>query len=500
MLLAICSALIASCAEEQENATLMQGKVTFKVADFVSGTDTRIAVDVTNSGAQFMWTAGDTLGVFPDEGFQTAFPISDGSGTSAAEFDGGKWALRSNAEYAAYYPFMHPMDAIDKANIAVAYTGQCQTGNNSTAHLGSYDFLAAPFTSVSSTGNTTFNLAHMGALVRFRLYVPAADTFSRLTLTSDGAPFVTSGTIDLLATNPTLTPTATNDKMTLYLSGVSSEEADDLITLYVMIAPADQSNAQISVRLSGTTSDYIGSVTGKKMQAGTIYGYSLELEETELLPDDPAVENPIDNPVVEDPYNGHAYVDLGFPSKTLWATCNVGAEKPEDYGYYYAWGETEPKDSYLWSTYKHCEGTSSTLTKYCNSKSYGKIDNKKVLDADDDAAVANWGGEWRMPTSAEWQELYDNTTVTWMALNGVYGCKFTSLNGNSIFLPASGYRESTSLGRAGSYGFYWSSSLDESSPIYASYLQFITNSVYSPYNGYQRHNGFSVRPVCPVSE
>jgi hypothetical protein len=150
-------------------------------------------------------------------------------------------------------------------------------------------------------------------------------------------------------------------------------------------------------------------------------GYSVEDDEvryTELTPE-------------------HEYVDLGLSVK--WATCNVGATKPEEYGDYFAWGETTPKDAYDWSTYKWCNGGPSTQTKYCTNSSYGTVDNKTTLDLSDDAACANWGGSWRMPTRAEQDELRNNCTWTWTTQNGVNGYKVTGTNGNSIFLPAAGY-------------------------------------------------------------
>ena len=103
--------------------------------------------------------------------------------------------------------------------------------------------------------------------------------------------------------------------------------------------------------------------------------------------------------------NGHEYVDLGLPSRIKWATCNVGATTPEEYGDYFAWGETEPKDNYDWSTYKWCNESNATMTKYCTDSSYGTVDNKTVLELEDDAAYVNWGGNWRMPTKAELDEL-----------------------------------------------------------------------------------------------
>lgn len=192
-----------------------------------------------------------------------------------------------------------------------------------------------------------------------------------------------------------------------------------------------------------------------------------------------------------DPYNGHEYVDLGLSVK--WATCNVGASKPEEYGDYFAWGETEPKDYYDWSTYKWCNGTEETLTKYNNSSSYGSVDNKTVLEATDDAATANWGGSWRIPTDAELTELRENCTWTWTTQNGVNGYKVTGTNGNSIFLPAAGFRN-FSLLAAGSEGGCWSSSRDTDYPNFACGLCFVSSGDVDWYCG--RYYGLSVRPVC----
>ena len=191
--------------------------------------------------------------------------------------------------------------------------------------------------------------------------------------------------------------------------------------------------------------------------------------------------------------NGYMYVDLGLSVK--WATCNVGANSPEGYGDYFAWGETSTKSTYNWSTYKWCNGSSSTLTKYNTRSSYGTVDNKTQLELSDDAVRANWGGSWRMPTDAELTELREQCTWTWTNQNGVNGYKVTSKsNGNSIFFPAAGYRDDSLLYDAGSNGYYWSSSLFTVSPYGAWYVDFGSGYVYSDY---YRYYGRSVRPVCP---
>ena len=202
----------------------------------------------------------------------------------------------------------------------------------------------------------------------------------------------------------------------------------------------------------------------------------------------------------------HEYVDLGLPSGTKWATCNVGSTTTEGYGDYFAWGETTTKETYNWSTYRYCNGSDTTLTKYCYDSSYGNngfTDNLTTLDVSDDAATVNWGAGWRMPTYNELDELQSNCTVTWTTQNGVNGRLFTGPNGNSIFLPAAGGRGSELYG-AGSYGYYWSSSLYRSNhgiPSSAWLLYFNSDNSYigSYYgDGYydRRYSGRSVRPVC----
>lgn len=191
-------------------------------------------------------------------------------------------------------------------------------------------------------------------------------------------------------------------------------------------------------------------------------------------------------------------MDLGLSVK--WATCNVGASSPSDYGRYYAWGETSTKNDYTWSTLKYCTDTSGDdFSKYVPSgrseywSGDGAPDNRTKLVLSDDAARANWGGTWRMPTDSEWTELRTKSKWTWTSQGGKNGYRVTGPNGNSIFLPAAGYRHGTSLNNAGSLGRYWSSSLNTGSPYYAWYVFF--DSVAVLRSDYGRYDGFSVRSV-----
>lgn len=217
--------------------------------------------------------------------------------------------------------------------------------------------------------------------------------------------------------------------------------------------------------------------------------------------------------VFKDPYNGHEYVDLGLPSGTLWATCNVGASSPEEYGDYFAWGETEPyyieghsqdypcdywkegKDGYKWSSYKYCNGSwaTFTLTKYCVNANEGIVDNKTTLDLEDDAAYVNWGSNWRMPTDAELTELRVKCRWIPTSINGIAGHKVTGPNGKSIFLPNAGFRAYGNLESTEYEGWYWSNSLYDDSD----FISFLTvGNGGTARSGGPRFEGHSVRPVC----
>lgn len=197
-------------------------------------------------------------------------------------------------------------------------------------------------------------------------------------------------------------------------------------------------------------------------------------------------------------------VDLGLPSGTLWATHNVGAEKPEDYGLYFAWGETtgytydNTDRTFDWTSYVFCDGTSSTMTKYCTHSSSGTLDNKTELEAVDDAATVAWGSDWQTPSYDQIMELYNssNTTSEWTTLNGVNVRKITSKsNGNSIYLPFASYWNGATIDPIGYSGSYWSRSLNTNVDISAFTLD--VNTLPSGIGWGQSHRcwALSVRPV-----
>ena len=197
--------------------------------------------------------------------------------------------------------------------------------------------------------------------------------------------------------------------------------------------------------------------------------------------------------------NGHDFVDLGLPSGTLWATCNVGAETPEDYGDYFAWGETTSKEIYDWKSYKYGNFINERyeLNKYCTDSCWGFdgfVDDLTVMEPTDDAALANWGADWRIPTIEEWDEMFQNTTSVWTVQNGVNGWRFTAENGNSLFLSAAGYWWESEFNGA-DLGVYWSVTLNKEFPYRAWGFHFNSSQCHLCGSS-DRNRGQTVRAVC----
>lgn len=267
-------------------------------------------------------------------------------------------------------------------------------------------------------------------------------------------------------------------------------------TLQATVSPSNatyRSVSWISSDKSVASVDYTGKVTALSAGTVTITVYTADSSCSATC--EVTVKNP---PSLSKP-NSVKAVDLGLPSGLKWASCNVGATNPEEYGAYFAWGETKPKSDYQWSTYKWCNGDRYKLTKYCTKSQYwdspSPMDEKTVLDSDDDAASANWGDNWRMPTKAEWTELKKNCTWTRTEQNGVKGGLATGPNGNSFFLPASGEWLTVNLLGVGSTCEYWSSSLaTDDEPCKAWVITFYDYDIISMEYDI-RCVGYPVRPV-----
>lgn len=198
---------------------------------------------------------------------------------------------------------------------------------------------------------------------------------------------------------------------------------------------------------------------------------------------------------------GHEYVDLGLPSGTLWAICNVGANSPEEKGGFFAWGETTTKDVYEWITYKYCEGTGTSMTKYCTNNEQGTVDNLTELELIDDAAYVNWGEDWCMPSQQQFNELINEkyTSRIWTTQNGVKGYRITSkvsgYTDKSIFLPVTGHRTNNNTTYANARGYYWSRTLYTDFQEPCGTRLYFTSEAIDPNSYSNRRFGQGVRPV-----
>ena len=496
MYAAACVAALVACSKEQEPVQVneqLNGKETVLATakDFVIDEATKTVITQSGSDAPaFAWKEGDVIGIIPmnNETVQSNYKVSEiGADPKTAMFDGGVWALKEGKEYAAYYPFNEQI-ARSGDNLEFSFLGQTQSANNNLAHLGAYDYMYASSV-ISTSGVATFQFNHLVSLVRLQLTVPATDTYKSVRLESESALLASKASLKL--SDGTMTGENFLKFLDLNLSDINVSEGS-VLTVWVALLPTTNIKGKtLAVKLRGATVYATGSVSiADEFKAGSAYSYSCAPEIAE----------------------GPEYVDLGLSVK--WAAWNLGATKPEEYGGYYQWAGTEDVTSTsIYLSYSNCPyhtGSSSSAgwTKYVPSdkSSYwsgtGNPDDKTVLDPDDDVAYVTLGGDWRMPTDAEWTELRNTSNCSWTWTNdyegtGIAGYIVTSKKSGytdkSIFLPAAGYRYGGGLDSAGSRGYYWSSSLSTDSPSGACGLYFSSGYVSS--SGYNRYDGHSVRPV-----
>ena len=230
------------------------------------GLSTRTSYSYGDTGYEAVWTEGDILGIYPLGGDQVSFPISDGAGSKTAVFDGGAWALRGTYKYAAYYPFSTDNYTIKETSIPVSYIGQEQKGNNTTAHLSAYDFMAAAATKPSSNGSVTLPFKHLGAFLSMSLTLPKAGTYTSLTLTSGQGEFITGGTVDLSAAEPSITAVSKSKSVTLGLNSITLDSGDPVLKVNMMIAPADLTGSTIAIKVTDSEgASYTNSKKGMDM-------------------------------------------------------------------------------------------------------------------------------------------------------------------------------------------------------------------------------------------
>lgn len=268
--------------------------------------------------------------------------------------------------------------------------------------------------------------------------------------------------------------------------------------LKATVLPVDADNRSVhwgSSNPAVATVDVDGKVTGKSKGTTTITCRSLDGSDVSAV-----CEVTVGGAPTHSVTSGREWVDLGLPSQTKWATHNIGANSVEEYGYYFAWGETTTKDEYNWHNYYFSnDGSSTLMTKYVTNATYGTIDNLNLLERADDAASVLWGASWQMPTADQWRELYDdeNTTYEWTSVNGCAGIMFTSIrNGESIFFPAAGYHQDEKAAGFGTSCHYWTRTLNKSNNSKATRFTKNSNSMAPQMNSeYGRNYGFPIRAV-----
>ena len=462
----VASAMFTGCSSDEEaisQSAPQTGKFTLTVrAEKQGGTRALAVTDVDGDGIddiQATWTAGDEVRVYDATTGEAL------TGVLTAQGSGASTLLTGTVEGTVSVG-----DALRLTFLSDDYSSQDGTLQYIAQHC---DYAEATVTvgavgngEVTPTGNAEFVNAQ--AIVCFTLKDVTGAPLSASALTVN----YSTGSVTL-ADIPASTYTANGG------TGV----------LFVALPPVSQQTINLTATVGDDTYTYTTS-SAVTLTAGQYQPISVTMTK-------------------ESAADTHAYVDLGLPSGTLWATCNVGADRPEDYGDYFAWGETtgytqDTSDghSFNWNTYKYAVDKVNTLTKYCNYGYYGNngfTDNLTELVPEDDAATANWGNGWCMPTIEQFKELINGsyTTTEWTTVNGVYGRKITSTvsvhAGNFIFLPAAGSRDLSSLNDAGSLGRYWSRTLDTGYTLLACYLGLGSSGIST--GNYIRYSGQSVRPV-----
>lgn len=388
-----------------------------------------ISLKPNEQGLSFTWSEGDVMGVFGlTDSQQVPIYMLSGAGTQEATFSSSSFQLKKDEQYVAYYPIVDKVTA--KPVVAVDYTGQTQTGNGSYAHLTKYDYLVSDITTATGLNNANFQLHHVGVILRLRITMPSADTYKQLTLSSDDASFDTKVNLDLFNQESLIKATESTDRVTLNLTDVSTTEANKLLTVWMMLSPTDLSSKVITVTVksanTGTDDVVFKFRPNKKFEKGKAYSYDLKQEE--------------------------AYVDLGLPSGNLWATCNIGATKPEEYGTYYPWGDSTPIEDYGTGNGAFAASGSLVFDGYGRWTDYSgspKFDTSVLVLKDGSVT----------PNDEDWDELFSKCDIASTTVNGINGLSVKGTNGKSIFIPKAGYYSPKygDMYSVGEKGYYWTS-------------------------------------------
>lgn len=346
-------------------------------------------------------------------------------------------------------------------------------------NAGTNCLVADPVKVSASNSIANLHFKHVMARVSFVVTRTNSDCINSMYISGDNVyTTATCGLFDKSVFNAkTATVTIKEPPMlpvapSVIIGSHAKDEVQETIDALLIPAPAGEATITLDVN----NKKYTTTVSLPELKMGGYYRLPINLEEQ----------------VVELDANGHEYVDLGLPSGTLWATCNVGATSQEESGDYYSWGETTTKERFYNSDYKWYDANTDLYTKYVLNEKYGTIDNKTELEPDDDVAHVVWGGDWRMPTEQDVEELMNNARWYMDEKNSVYGYTIVSnKNSNSIFLPFAGGRFYSGVQDSNSQGCYWTKNV--TSYYGATYLSIKWDE--KSMGGWFRQYGLSVRPV-----
>ncbi|MBR5638636.1 MAG: hypothetical protein IKW83_02620 [Muribaculaceae bacterium] len=305
----------------------------------------------------------------------------------------------------------------------------CKKGSNQAKfrHLCAYEVL-----NVNNVSDASITFKHSGFKAISHWY-----NYSASILLSDGS----------ILGGQDVKNDAESDEITIPSGGMGT-----IVSWYIpitIIADVTIDNAKLKAVVNGKDVITIDAMISRKTQArGNAYYMEVNWDGTALF---------FSNEFCPDTNHPHI-IDLGLPSGTKWACCNIGANIPTECGYYFAWGETTPKTHCTKTNYKwYSYGNDHNITKYCCNSSFGTVDNRTELEPEDDAAYVNWGPEWRTPALRQLYELRNNCTSKWINVNGMGGYLFKSnINGRAVFLPAAGWVYNNGIQDIGGNGFYWS--------------------------------------------
>lgn len=493
LLLMVALLSLVSCGDDEEEPQndniLTSGPtvVTCSIDKFIAN-ETRTTL--SKEDYSVAWAKDDVIGIFPYEGYQEPFYIpTDQMECDNAKIDGGYWRLKNGMKYNAYYPFSTDNFKVNsKKHLPVTYLGQKE--NSPRRNLGSFDYMYSDWTEVEN-GKVNFNFHHLGALLALTIKWPNGIAYRTLTLEFEGKEIPVEGYYDIMEETPHFITTRYSDCISMELNRYA-HSVGEKVTFYFMLPPADMSSTYVTATLEREGDTHTYKLPSIKFEAGHIYAVDAKEFKYEA-------------------------VDLGLSVE--WATCNVGAAEPEEYGDYYAWGEKEPhyehskayeilctqwqpdKKGYDWYTYDWFDAQGQ----YANMTKYNSDDKIRYLKPEDDIVQTEWRGKWRMPSRSEIAELTDETKCRWKYYSnyndtGAAGFLITSLvpgyTDKSIFLPAAGYRYSLGLYEYRTVATYWSNTVNSSNPRHAYYLYICEYRRLEPLtDSFERCYGRCIRPV-----